>query len=128
MTTRTVDLPPEAVFNKPPRDLPQAATSEKSRTFLKNPLSPDQNGVNRYGVSGDNQGSNTLDFTAQTWLWIVVVPVAVWLVIVLLMPSFVKVQAGSDNQLDHGSVLLWTLIISLIIWVLFFGFAKCKSC
>uniref|UniRef100_A0A6C0CHS6 Uncharacterized protein n=1 Tax=viral metagenome TaxID=1070528 RepID=A0A6C0CHS6_9ZZZZ len=133
MTTRTVDLPPSAVFNRPPRKSQKAASSDRVHSLIRTPLDPDKYGVNTFGVpevaSDRNAVQNGVrEFTSSTWLWIIVVPIAVWFIIILLIPSFVKERSGHPNELDHSSVLLWTLVISLIIWILFFGFAKCKSC
>jgi hypothetical protein len=58
---------------------------------------------------------------------VIIVPIAVWCLLLVLMPSFVK-KAQGESKLDHQSLLLWTLILSLVIWILCFGFAKCKSC
>lgn len=132
MATRTVDLPPETVFNRTPRKVDQPSVSDKTHSVVKSSVGPDKHGVNKFdhreAPDANPVSSGIREFQSTTWLWIVVVPVAVWFVIILLVPSFVKTSTGNPNELDHASVLLWTLVITLIIWILFFGFAKCKTC
>ena len=137
MATRTVDNPPEQVFNRPPRQTQRPSLSERTHNLIKSPVPRDKYGINTFGETevfstrdeiGIKVGNGVKEFTSATWLWIIVVPIAVWFIIILLIPSFVKTKPGHPNELDHSSVLLWTLVISLIIWILFFGFAKCKTC
>jgi hypothetical protein len=137
MATRTVDNPPERVFNRSPRKMQRPSLSERTHSLIKPPIQPDKYGINTFGEMdvtstrdrlGIEVGNGVREFTSTTWLWIIIVPIAVWFIIILLIPSFVRTKPGHPNELDHSSVLLWTLVISLIIWILFFGFAKCKSC
>lgn len=133
MATRSVDLPPEAVFKRPPRQSSQPALSDQTHSLIKTPVQPDRYGINSFGEKEVDArphpvGNGVREFTSTTWLWIIIVPIVVWFIIILLIPSFVRTKANNPNELDHSSVLLWTLVISLIIWILFFGFAKCKSC
>lgn len=62
---------------------------------------------------------------ASAWLWAVSVPIAVYLLIVFLKPSFVDRETPARRR---NSRILWTIILTLVIWTLFFTFAKCKNC
>lgn len=64
-------------------------------------------------------------WTGSTWFWIVIVPIIVFVLLMTLMPTFVEKK---DEGVNPSSVLLWTLVITLIIWSLFWGFSKCKTC
>jgi uncharacterized membrane protein YoaK (UPF0700 family) len=86
---------------------------------------PDEMRGVEVGKSGET--FRILDWNTTTWVWIIIVPIAVWCLLLVLMPTFVK-RYQNESKLDHQSLLLWTLILSLVIWILFFGFAKCKSC
>ena len=120
--TLTDPLPP--VFAKSPeRDVSSRSGSseriikaESARPTLSKPLE----------VKNERQLDMT-NWTAVTWIWIIIVPIIVWCLLLFLMPTFVKANENGTS-LDHRSMLLWTLVISLVIWILFFGFAKCKTC
>ena len=70
-------------------------------------------------------------WSASTWFWIIAVPIIVLVLLMVLMPTFVEMSKtnGDDNgRFNPASLLMWTLIITLIVWVLFWGFSKCKTC
>lgn len=87
---------------------------------------------NRFSSENDievgvkRRGDNLSDFNTQTFFWIVITPLIILILLIILRPTFVKMS--SDEKLDYSSVLLWTLIISLIVWILFWGFSKCRTC
>lgn len=123
--SRSLNLSEKSVFYRPSIESPPGTASDRIRGNLPTGIPEGDESV--FSLRQRSAPPDAKEFESTTWLWIIVVPVAVWLVIILLMPSFV-VSSSDEKKLDQNSVLLWTLIISLIIWILFFGFSKCKTC
>ena len=73
------------------------------------------------------ENSLTGEWAVSTWIWIILVPVLVWIILLLLAPTFV-LQTKDGNQVDHRQMILWTLVISAIIWILLWSLNYCKSC
>lgn len=122
---RTLDMSEKSVFYRPSRESPAGTATDRARGNL--PTGTPEGDESVFSLRYKQETPKVKEFQTTTWLWIMIIPIVVWLVIVLLMPTFV-VSSSDEKRLDQNSVLLWTLIISLIIWILFFGFAKCKTC
>ena len=123
MATKTLRTPIPPTFSKSPKkDVSAKLTGERTMMPAK---TPDEIRTNQVGKSSDTL--RIIEWDNASWIWVIVVPIAVWCLLLILMPTFVK-RHQNESKLDHQSMLLWTLIISLVIWILFFGFAKCKSC
>lgn len=67
-------------------------------------------------------------WSVSTWIWIILVPVIVWFILLLLRPEFVNTDKDGDRVLDHRQLILWTLVISLIIWIVLFASNYCRDC
>lgn len=69
-------------------------------------------------------------WTKSTWFWIIIVPIVVFLLLIFLTPTFIEISnpGKSNERLNPNSLLLWTLVLTLIVWILFWGFSKCKTC
>lgn len=68
-------------------------------------------------------------FGAATWTWIIVIPLIVFILLIFLAPTFVEAD-NDENQptnLNYGMIVLWTIIISIILWVSLFAFNNCCS-
>lgn len=115
--------PPEK-FDTAPRSVAGRKKALKSQRDRDDSTLFTESGKDRVEVSTSNF---LADWTSTTWVWVIVVPIIVACLLIILVPSFVK-TTEDGKKLDHYSVVLWTLIISLIVWILFFGFAKCKTC
>jgi hypothetical protein len=123
MATRDFQSPLPPTFSKSPkRDTSPKLAGERNVRLAQ---TPDEVRSMEVGKAGDT--TRIMEWNSASWVWIIVVPVVVWCLLLVLMPTFVK-KGQDGNKLDHQSMLLWTLILSLIVWILFFGFAKCKSC
>ncbi len=119
--TRTLQTQLPEVFDKsPPRDSSLRASQKVYPGFQSDVMAGSDTCVHPH--------DDPRSWTHTTWIWIIIVPIIVWFILLLLMPTFVKMSKTNKAELDHSSMLLWTLIISLIIWILFWGFAKCKTC
>tara|TARA_R110001632_G_scaffold148910_4_gene266162 strand:- start:3002 stop:3379 length:378 start_codon:yes stop_codon:yes gene_type:complete len=115
---------PEDLFEKITRKNVESRGSSKLRQSLDSSYQ-DQNSSHEVGVK--RRGDNITDFNTQTAFWIIIVPIIIFVLLIVIKPTFVKMR-NNDNDFDYSSVLLWTLIISLIIWILFWGFGKCRNC
>lgn len=63
-----------------------------------------------------------------TWVWVIVIPIIVFLTLVYLAPSFVTtVNPNEPVIINYGAIVLWTIIISIIIWVSIYAFNGCCS-
>lgn len=67
-------------------------------------------------------------WSTVTWLWIILVPIVIYVLLLLLAPTFVTTTLNGDLVVDHSRILLWTLIISIIVWVLLWSLNYCRSC
>lgn len=87
-------------------------------------------GSKSYASTKQPENSLLGSWSTATWIWIILVPIIVWVILIVLIPSFVTDGDGSNgqNQVDHRQVLLWTLVISVVIWVLLWSLNYCKSC
>lgn len=65
-------------------------------------------------------------WSASSVIWIIVVPIVVAVILLALLPTFVEMDG--NRKVDKSSLILWTCVITLIIWILFWGFSKCKTC
>jgi len=125
MTTRKKlrEIPGD-LFETLPRKNVESRGSPKIRQSLESSYqgedSPQEVGVKR-------RGDDITDFNTQTLFWIIIVPIIIFVLLIAIKPTFVKMK-NNDSEFDYSSVILWTLIISLIIWILFWGFAKCRTC
>lgn len=122
---RSLNLSERSAFYRPARESPAGSATDRARGDVATGNSEADESV--FSLRKRSAPPDAHEFSSTTWLWIIVVPIAVWLIIILLMPSFV-ISGSEENKLDQNSVILWTLIISIIIWILFFGFSRCKTC
>ena len=110
-----------SVFDQiPQRDLTPTSTQKTYGTL------PEKHSV----MNGVHEDDIQTAWTGSTWFWIVFVPIVVFVLLMALTPTFIEMRnPGKANEsLNPSAVLLWTLVITLIIWSLFWGFSKCKTC
>lgn len=112
---------PKDLFEKEPVKNGEIKISPKVRGEF-----PERSNDDDFSVEAKQRGDTIQNWTAATIFWIIIIPVVVYIMILILRPTFVKLQ--NDDSLDVTSSILWTMIISIIIWVLFWGFAKCRNC
>lgn len=66
------------------------------------------------------------EWGVNTWIFIILVPIIIWIILIFLVPSFVKEDENGHSKVDHPRVLLWTLLLSVIVWVVLYGLNRCK--
>lgn len=117
---------PSVFTRNPPRNLKPEASEKvyKGKSFPE--IEKDYK-EQRVLANAEKRSSGGL-WSTTTWLWIIVVPIAVWTLLLALQPSFVKVVNKRSNKLDHSSLIVWTSVITLIVWILLWGSSKCKTC
>lgn len=61
-----------------------------------------------------------------TWTWIILIPIIVFVLLIWLAPQFVTDDTPEeDKEINYGAIILWTIIITIIIWASVFAFNKC---
>ena len=84
-------------------------------------------------VAQDHSNAEELELMPESWrgptlLFLILVPLVICILLVLIKPGFVT-DLSSDGQmkiLKIDKVILWTLIISVVVWVLIYGFNLCR--
>jgi len=73
------------------------------------------------------EGEKTSTWQGTVLVMLILVPVVVWIFLILIKPTFV-VDKNSDGTvtLRQDKVVLWTLIISVIVWVIVYGLNRCR--
>lgn len=73
------------------------------------------------GRSGDVLGYGW--WSPEIAFWMVIIPIVVLLFLLAMKPDFVKCQEDEDEY-NCSRLFLWTLVISLIIWVILVVFRR----
>ena len=76
----------------------------------------------------DNSCNLQKGLSVATWTWIVLIPIVIFVLLIVLAPSFVVEEDPNQTiQLNYSMIILWTIIISIIMWVSLFAFNNCCS-
>ena len=67
-------------------------------------------------------------WSVAAWLWLILIPIVIFVLLLIFAPSFVTTTQNSHVVLDHSRILLWTLILSVIVWVLVWSLNFCRNC
>lgn len=59
-----------------------------------------------------------IDFNTNTLIFLVLVPVVVWILLFTLRPNFVTDLVNGERVINTSKLILWTLIISVLVWIL----------
>lgn len=125
VTKKRWDLsPPEAP--QPPEPRPK---SIYEREPLEDRITARRTGEleRRNAQEREEEGEKTSTWQGTVLVMLILVPVVVWIFLILIKPSFV-VDTNSDGTvtLRQDKVVLWTLIISVIVWVIIYGLNRCR--
>jgi len=63
---------------------------------------------------------------ASMYLWFIVAPIVVWIILFTVKPNFVTDSINGVITLNSQKHLLWTLIFSIIAWILVYAVYYCK--
>lgn len=62
-----------------------------------------------------------------TWAWIIVIPIVIFVLLVAIAPTYIENDNDNDQQINWGAVIIWTILISLILYVSLFAFNGCRA-
>lgn len=79
----------------------------------------------RKTASGSNWGRGSWGY-ASMYIWFILAPIVIWIILVSLKPSFVTDNVNGVWVLNNQKVLLWTLIFSIIAWILIYAIYYCR--
>lgn len=63
---------------------------------------------------------------ATMYLWFVVAPIFIWIVLFSTKPSFVSDNVNGEQIISQQRLLLWTLIFSVVSWIIIYAIYYCK--
>jgi hypothetical protein len=63
---------------------------------------------------------------ASMYLWFIVAPIVIWIILFTCKPSFVSDQVNGVCVLNNQKLLLWTLIFSIVAWILIYAVYYCR--
>lgn len=130
---RELDNPlPREVFTKV--SMPASPTVTGRQWDLRppapiEPLEPRPVSIyDRNAATKEKTDDATIGKKEGTLLLLVLAPILICIVLVLWKPIFVteNSQEGVDSKLQLDKVLLWTLMISVVVWIMIYGFRFCK--
>lgn len=123
---------PKAVFTRV--SIPSSASITSNQRDLRPPPPIElpeprpQTIYERNAVVKEKRDDATVGKRESLLLLIVLAPILICIVLILAKPSFVTENSSNlpDANLKADKVLLWTLIISIMVWILIYGFRFCK--
>ncbi len=63
---------------------------------------------------------------ASLWLWIIVAPVVLYIILFSVRPNFVVDMVNGTAVINQQKMLLWTLIFSIGAWILIYSAYWCR--
>lgn len=84
-----------------------------------------QSGQGKKTGWGNSWGRGSWGY-ASMYIWFILAPIVIWIILVSLKPSFVTDNVNGVWVLNNQKVLLWTLIFSIIAWILIYAIYYCR--
>jgi hypothetical protein len=63
---------------------------------------------------------------ASMYLWFIVAPVVIWIILFTVKAPFVVDNVGGVITINNQKLMLWTLIGSIVAWILIYGIYYCR--
>jgi hypothetical protein len=63
---------------------------------------------------------------ASMYLWFIVAPIVLWIILFTVKPGFVTDNLNGVVVVNNQKLLLWTLIFSIVAWILIYACYYCK--
>lgn len=63
---------------------------------------------------------------ASMYIWLILAPIVIWIILISWKPSFVTDNINGTNVVNNQKLLLWTLIFSIIAWILIYAIYYCR--
>lgn len=64
---------------------------------------------------------------AIMYIWLVLVPILIWIALAAIRPSFVADHINGVSVISQQKLLLWTLVFSVMGWILVYSIFYCKN-
>ena len=92
------------------------------------PLSIYERNIDREIQMDSEDSSIPEKWKTPTLIFLIIVPIIIFIFLILVKPGFVTELSsdGKVSEIRYDKVLLWTLAISVIVWVLIYGFNFCR--
>lgn len=92
---------------------------------LKKLMADTQSDIESYEKLTDDKSKTKI---SKTLIVSILAPIIVFILLYVIQPSFVESEDDSGTiERDNRKVLLWTLGVSVIIWICLYLFKYCKS-
>jgi hypothetical protein len=67
--------------------------------------------------------ANGIQFTSVAWL--IIIPIIILVLLIFLRPTFALEEQNGTTQFNYGALLLWTVLISIFLYIVIYGFNRC---
>ncbi len=93
-------------------------------------------GNSRYSsVGGDREvescrscrGKGGKRSVAIMYIWLVLVPILIWIALAAIRPSFVADNINGVTVLSQQKLLLWSLVFSVMGWIVIYSIFYCRN-
>src|SRR5574338_1032940 len=74
---------------------------------------------------GSNWGRGSWGYVSM-YIWLILAPIVIWIILISWKPSFVVDNINGTNVVNNQKLLLWTLIFSIIAWILIYAIYYCR--
>lgn len=126
-----------AESRSPPRSLSEPrrspSSSSKSISFNKNIQEQPKEETKLVSAKIEHQKPKQTEYffptwSKLTWLWLLLIPIIIYVILLAISPEFVKTTENNEQALDHGKLLMWTVIMSVLLWVTLWAVNYCQDC
>lgn len=102
--------------------------SDTETTTVNGEYEEEYQGAPRSKKSGKGWGSsgNWGWGYASMYLWFIIAPIVIWIILFTCKPSFVTDTVNGTTTINNQKLLLWTLIFSIIAWILIYAIYYCR--
>jgi hypothetical protein len=125
--SKTQSLAPESIE---PTDDMVAEDADERREERKEEKEKGKSGWNMSnwgkGWGKDKDGRPRGWGYASMYLWFIVAPIVLWIILFTVKPGFVTDNLNGVVVVNNQKLLLWTLIFSIIAWILIYACYYCK--
>jgi len=120
-----------AILSRSGEGITFSGTGGASQRTATVPLSSDAARTINIGGSGQESMSPIAQksedgymFNVGTIIWLIIIPVIIWVILYTLKPHFVTDLVNGERSLNTSKLLLWTIVISIVILVfLYVGYS-----
>ena len=63
---------------------------------------------------------------ATMYLWFIIAPIFIWILLFSMKPSFVSDNVNGQQVISQQRLLLWTMVFTVISWVIIYSIYYCR--